>query len=421
MSIPISKCFFFILLAIIWQVNCSEKAANESEIQEECSSDDMKYVVLLLDELKGSAKPEVIGVGTLLNPTTILTAEIPETAVVTVSVFVTPNTAVGTGIKQARGWFGNLFKNIGNWINVKIVKPIVNLFTPDPEPEVHHHYHQDQSTRQKNVYYINNTIQNITKIIKNITIINYYGNTYHVESTAYNLTNIMIDKNITLTNVNIQNVHYKSVPLAKGRGMGNIAVIKIEEGLLSIQPDLKFVKLPVPEMRSRSASSPSWPSDWPNTRKYEKDNLSCKGATVIGFKKKYEDNSTGIASVGTMEHGNKKRPYVVLDKSLECLVDRKGDGQIFVDNCHAPYDGPLICGDVQMGIIAGGQNCDPTPRRRRIKTADSFDFISSETMFDFVVEHLQDEKKRSKKTSSTVRPYTNNSLILTIIVFWVFK
>ncbi|CAG9771814.1 unnamed protein product [Ceutorhynchus assimilis] len=202
----------------------------------------------------------------------------------------------------------------------------------------------------------NTTIMGVEYHVTKVNNTNITITTYNRNETNYfiNRTYNTIDNTKKFTTTNLFNLTIGTINFKKGDNP--IGLFRLHQDIFTIIPNLRPAKIPIPKNRLRSSL---WPSDWPKARP-PGTKLHCKkGLTTIGLEKLSEGKGGEVG--------------------LRCFVDETVDGSGFSD-CRAPRGGPIMCGDVLVGIV----NNDCTKSRLH----GELSYTPIESMFDYIVDFM---------------------------------
>ncbi|CAG9771816.1 unnamed protein product [Ceutorhynchus assimilis] len=380
----------FFLLLIIVSVIGSEGYANKEA--EPCSNE---YVVVMAENSKERMKPRIFGTGTLFSE------------------------YFGTG--AALGFkVGEMLKNLMEDKKEQKEEPIYIVYAPQPPPP------KPPVIVNQNKFHYSETIKETNNFNINVQTFDTNIHNYHVDETVRNRSssnaryNTNVVKNIgeifstetarsTQIGALVPIIDWtKLLPPSKNEAPNKattIFVFRLKESIFDMIPTIKLVKLPVPRYRTRVSS---WPSNWPSSQNKRGKNLHCKNFTSFDFGVASKKNAIFTDSKGT-------------PLELKCFADQKGDGGDF-NNCGAPENGPLLCGDLQVGILTGENNCQ---KSRGSGGHKSLDYVPMESIFDFVVDFMEGENAINTtitietSTGVDIQLYSNVFLIVSMIVFWI--
>ncbi|CAH1133788.1 unnamed protein product [Ceutorhynchus assimilis] len=368
--------FFFLLIISVFGSKGQSKEAKP------CSDE---YVVVVAESPRDRMKPTIFGTGTLFSE------------------------FYGTGMGP-RLKLKELIDKLNEHVEECVENPSVIIVYPQqPVPA------KPPPSTVINEYHISNYFINKETYDVSVNEINVYDDVINI---VVKDTNHHDEKHEIFTQKNRRSIRIAGVEevingklLARSKnGPPNKAklvfVFRLEESIFSIMPNIKLVKLPVPRYRARVSS---WPSDWPWSQNKRGRKPHCKGFTTFDFGA--ATNQTDVIFTDS-----KGTPL-----ELKCFVDQKGNGGDF-SNCGTPWDGPILCGDLQVGILTGKNTCQN--RSRASGDHKSVDYVPMESMFDFVVDFMENKNAVTTNTESVtgfgILPYSNVFLIVARIIFLIF-
>ncbi|CAG9771818.1 unnamed protein product [Ceutorhynchus assimilis] len=287
------------------------------------------------------------------------------------------------------------------------------VIPPYVPPQEYHHVHEESHVTSSYTQ-VNETYITITTYNTNIT-------NYHLNETFNNISNVQINENIITKNISIDTINLIDYDIndiksffqgilgrrAHNHKGKNIIVFRLQKSVFSIMPYIKLVTLPVPKNLRRSIR---FPLNWPRSQNKPGGIPKCGSFATYGFGKSSKQNVLFTDRKGT-------------PLELQCFVDSQGNAKDF-SNCAAPQTGPIMCGEVQVGILVDGNECHGFGRQGGRKAVD---FVPIETIFNFVVDFMEGEEagttpklpigiERSTNTGVYIQFNPNVLLILAIII-----